>query len=191
MVSTRTPKISKASYAERVMGAFSQLQREHKKHAIHPAALRAQVKKNAQVKQDKLGPNWSHWVGRALSKMEEEGIFEPATPNGSIALTSKGKKAVNYARRSVRKSIGLPPGQNEDDLLWKEVTSYSASKRPRTSSLHGQYLSDDSDAYHTPSKSSPKKRARLSLHRSAEKTITKTPKRQVKFLLLRRRNLMW
>ena len=70
------------------------------------------VKKDAQEKKDKLGPNWSHWVGRALTKMVrlpklsydsttdnpcawkgEEGILEPATPKGSVALTSKGKKA--------------------------------------------------------------------------------------------------
>lgn len=32
-----------------VLGAFSQLQREHKKHAIHPAALRAQGKYSSRV----------------------------------------------------------------------------------------------------------------------------------------------
>ncbi|KAF8175533.1 hypothetical protein BJ912DRAFT_1147088 [Pholiota molesta] len=183
MVSTRTPKTVKASYAERVMGAFSQLQREHKKHAVHPAALRAQVKKDAEAKKDKLGRNWSHWVGRALSKMEEEGLFEPVTPNGSLALTTKGKKAVNYARRSVRKSIGASPGRNEDGLLWKEVTSYSAAKRPRRSSIHNQEMSDDSDdGYYTPSKSmsSPKKRTRFSAQLSGKKPIAKMTKAELR-----------
>ncbi|KJA21427.1 hypothetical protein HYPSUDRAFT_42077 [Hypholoma sublateritium FD-334 SS-4] len=183
MVSVRTTKVAKASYADRVLGAFSQLQREHKKHAIHPAALRAQVKKDAQEKKDKLGPNWSHWVGRALTKMGEEGILEPATPKGSVALTSKGKKAIDYARRAVRQSIGASPGRNEPGPLWKQVVSYSASgtKRPRKSTNYAGEDSEDSDAYRTPSKrKSPTKRARLSIKTPGKKLIAKMTKAELR-----------
>ena len=27
------------------------------------------VKKNAQAKKDTLGPNWTHWVGKAVEKL--------------------------------------------------------------------------------------------------------------------------
>jgi hypothetical protein len=106
MLYKRNKKTPKVSYVEResiyhlpndgysdffqigVLGAFSQVQREHRKHSVHLATLRAQgkfvylrflldirhsmvptVKKNAQSKKDELGPCWTHWVGKAVEKL--------------------------------------------------------------------------------------------------------------------------
>jgi hypothetical protein len=67
-----------------VLGAFTQVQKEHKRHVVHIATLRAQgtflrvlsrttnllvVKKIAQEKKDKLGPHWSHFVGKAVHRL--------------------------------------------------------------------------------------------------------------------------
>jgi hypothetical protein len=75
-----------------VLGALSQVQKEHKRHAVHLATLRAQgfffmisfslpfyhvvciVKKTAQARKDKLGPKWSSWVGKAVHKLVSFGV---------------------------------------------------------------------------------------------------------------------
>jgi hypothetical protein len=87
--STALPKDGSSNFFEiGVLGAFNQVQREHRKHSVHLATLRAQgkfvylrflldirhsmvptVKKNAQSKKDELGPCWTHWVGKAVEKL--------------------------------------------------------------------------------------------------------------------------
>ncbi|KAF8961768.1 hypothetical protein BDZ97DRAFT_1827975 [Flammula alnicola] len=179
MVSTRTPKTAKASYAERVLGAFSQVQKDHRKHAIHQQLC--VLKKTAQAKKDKLGPRWTHWVGKAVSKLEDEGIFEPANPTGSVALTPNGKKrGINDARRSLKLSIGASPGHNDEGLIWKHVIGYAGSKRSRRESTSNEDVSYYSENENTPSKvGSAKKRARLSTA-SPKKAISRMTKSELK-----------
>lgn len=71
-----------------VLSAFSQAQKEHKRHSVHLATLRAHgkvftfakgslliiylvkiVKKIAKDREDKLGPQWASWVGKAVKKL--------------------------------------------------------------------------------------------------------------------------
>ncbi|KDR80419.1 hypothetical protein GALMADRAFT_242852, partial [Galerina marginata CBS 339.88] len=152
MVSTRTKNTPKTTYAERVLGALTQVQKEHRKSAVHLATLRAQVKKNALANKDKLGPRWTHWVGKAVNKLESEGILEPAAPAGNVALTPNGKKAISIARRSLNLA-SEGPSADQEGIIWKQVL-HRGPKR---------HIGNDSDDEHTPTKpSSPKKRPRLS-----------------------------
>ena len=76
-----------------VLGAFSHLQRERRKHHIHVATLRAQsefsnlgivsynrlimtsVKRHAEAKNDTLGPHWTHWISKAITKLVGRGCL--------------------------------------------------------------------------------------------------------------------
>lgn len=100
MVSTKSGKSIKHTYAERVLGAYSQAQRGHRKQSVHLATLRSHVRNIAQDKKDKLGPKWASWVGKAVRRLEEQGIFQPDS-NGYIRMTDEGKKALAAARRRV------------------------------------------------------------------------------------------
>ncbi|KAJ7269551.1 hypothetical protein C8J57DRAFT_1716638 [Mycena rebaudengoi] len=174
MVSSKTKKVIKFTYAERVLSSFTLIQREHKKHAIHLASLRAQIQKTADARKDKLGPHWKNWVGKAVHRLEEEGILAASEPSGSVVLTANGKKAISAARRSLL----LPASENlsagQEDLLWKHVTQQAAGQpvtptkriRTRRADYSSNEEESDDEASYTPRK--PKKRARSSLAASVK-----------------------
>ncbi|KAF7326069.1 Aminotransferase [Mycena kentingensis (nom. inval.)] len=112
-------KTPKATYAERVLCSFSQIQREHRRHSIHIASIRAQVQKTATARKDKLGPHWKNYVAKAVHKLQDDGFFEPSEPAGSVALTPQGKKAIQSARRAL--DIATDDSADEEARLWKEV----------------------------------------------------------------------
>ncbi|KAF7319159.1 Aminotransferase [Mycena chlorophos] len=181
-----SPKTPKASYAERVLGSFTQIQREHKRHSIHIATLRAQVQKTAAARKDKLGPNWKNWVGKAVHKLQESGVFESAEPAGSVALTPEGKKAIQSARRV----LDLPSNSDnitseEEALLWKEVVhpgsvvglsaaltspASSLKRRTRHSLAVGRNDDDDNDEEFVQLPIHTRKRRRISLATSSIST---------------------
>lgn len=122
MVSTRSGKSTKHTYAERVLNAYSQAQREHRRQSLHIATLRAQVRKTAQERKDKLGPNWASWVGKAVRKLEEQGVLEPIDSSGYVRMTEEGKKVLNVARRKVLGSSAKHnPTPEEEGLLWRSI----------------------------------------------------------------------
>ncbi|KAJ7109656.1 hypothetical protein C8R43DRAFT_1043074 [Mycena crocata] len=163
MVSAKTKKVIKYTYAERVLGSFSLIQREHKKHAIHLASLRAQVQKTANGRKDKLGPHWKNWVGKAVHRLEEDGILTSSEP-GTVALTPNGKKAISAARRILALPTNDVLSPDQEDLLWKQVAhpaSVYAIKRARPSHLWDDDQASEDDEPHVPPQS--RKRARTSL----------------------------
>ncbi|KAG6335228.1 hypothetical protein ID866_3854 [Astraeus odoratus] len=93
MVSTRSGRSTKHTYAERVLRAYSQAQREHRRQSVHLATLRAHVRRIADERKDKLGPKWRTWVGKAVRKLEEQGVLQPVDSSGYIRMTDEGKKA--------------------------------------------------------------------------------------------------
>ncbi|KAJ7449072.1 hypothetical protein B0H11DRAFT_2202218 [Mycena galericulata] len=166
MVSSKNKKATKYTYAERVLGSFSLIQREHKKHAIHLASLRANIQKIANDRNDKLGPHWKNWVGKAVHRLEEEGILASAEPVGTLVLTPNGKKAISAARRSLALPANDMLSADQEDLLWKQVThqaSGQAVKRVRRH-IDSDEDSDNDEPEYVPPKS--RKRARTSLHSS-------------------------
>ncbi|KAF8623193.1 hypothetical protein AX17_007516 [Amanita inopinata Kibby_2008] len=131
MVSSKSSKTAKHTYAERVLEALSQLRREHRKHAVHMATLRAQVKRNAELKRDKLGPQWSNWVSKAVHKLEDEGILA-AEPHGNVLMTPTGKKAVAAARKSLATPVHRATSTaTDEESVWKAVANSGARSAKR------------------------------------------------------------
>ncbi|KAI0792583.1 hypothetical protein C8Q75DRAFT_608448 [Abortiporus biennis] len=181
VASTANRKKAKMTYAERVLGAMSQIQREHKKHSVHIATLRAQIRKNATERKEKLGPQWSNWVSKAVTKLEEQGVLENAG-SGNVAFTNEAKKALTTARRESAAFPSLSFGPTIlDDAAIKAFTQKNFSrgvKRPRYSGVSGISFrpgaqndeGDDDDeparsisVFSSPRRSQPKsKRARRS-----------------------------
>ncbi|KAJ6583000.1 hypothetical protein DFH09DRAFT_1360291 [Mycena vulgaris] len=164
MVASKTKKVMKYTYTERVLGSFSLIQREHKKHAIHLASLRAQVQKTANARNDRLGPHWKNWVGKAVHRLEEDGILASSEPPGTVALTPNGKKAISAARRSLALPTNDTLSPAQEDLLWKQVTHQAPApvvKRMRQRPSDSEDDSDDDEPEYVPPKS--RKRARTSL----------------------------
>ncbi|KAK0192442.1 hypothetical protein F5146DRAFT_1039930 [Armillaria mellea] len=175
MAPTKSAKVAKYTYAERVLGSMTQLQREHRKQAVNLISLRAHVKKIAEQKRDKLGPNWSNWVGRAVAKLEDDGVLTASGP-GCVMLTPSGKKAITAARRSIL--LTAPPGTfgspAQEDLVTRMAVKDRGTKRP---------LRNSSAAFDTNSLSSPTnpRAKRIRVSRDTERTpISKMTKAQLK-----------
>ncbi|SJL11434.1 uncharacterized protein ARMOST_14837 [Armillaria ostoyae] len=175
MAPIKSAKVAKYTYAERVLSSMTQIQREHKKQAVNLISLRAHVKKIAEQKKDKLGPNWSNWVGRAVAKLEDDGVLTASGP-GCVMLTPSGKKAVIAARRSILSTA--PPGTLgspfEEDLVTRMAVKDRGTKRPLRRSLA---------AFDTNNLSSPSgpRAKRIRVSRDAERTpISKMTKAQLK-----------
>ncbi|KIK76184.1 hypothetical protein PAXRUDRAFT_835432 [Paxillus rubicundulus Ve08.2h10] len=123
MVQTRSKKSVKYTYAERVLGAYSKAQKERRKSSVHIATLRANVRKMADSRKEKLGPQWTNWVGRAVHKLEDQGILKPVDCNGHVSMTEEGQKALTAARRKVfGTSTNQEHTQDEEEFLWRSVT---------------------------------------------------------------------
>ncbi|KAH9478769.1 hypothetical protein JR316_0009230 [Psilocybe cubensis] len=148
MVYSRSKKIGKVSYAE--------------------------LKKTAQANKDKIGPQWSHWVGKAISKLESEGILESASPSGTVALTSNGKQLISRARRSTFPHEKDDINANEEGMIWKQIIS-GVSKRTRASSVD-EYPGSTSA---TPRKKSSRKRAKIS-DPASKTSVSKMTKAELK-----------
>ncbi|KDQ53303.1 hypothetical protein JAAARDRAFT_39368 [Jaapia argillacea MUCL 33604] len=141
MVASKTKKTVKYSYAERVIGAVSQTQQEQKKHAVHLATIRAQVRKRAEAKKDKLGPQWTKWVKRTVDKLEDQGILKSEAP-GSVTFTPNAKKALSTARRDTP--------HTDEDAVYKRVSQAFSTRglkrrRPRYSSASNRDDEDEED----------------------------------------------
>ncbi|THG95883.1 hypothetical protein EW026_g5837 [Hermanssonia centrifuga] len=127
MVSTKATKKAKFTYAERVLGALSQLQRNNKKHSIHLASLRAQIRKNAETQKDTLGPQWSTWITRAINKLESQGVLAPTEP-GHVAFTPDAKRAIAVSRRETIDTPGTPKSATLEGHFWKNITQSVSSR---------------------------------------------------------------
>ncbi|KAG2111917.1 uncharacterized protein F5147DRAFT_684768 [Suillus discolor] len=124
MVASKTKKTSKYTYAERVLSAFSQAQKEHRRHSVHLATLRAHVRKIAKDRKDKLGPQWASWVGKAVKKLEEQGVLQPIDSSGYVGMTPEGKKVLSYARRKFLPTAAGDASPAQEDAVWKNVTEH-------------------------------------------------------------------
>ncbi|KAF9236672.1 hypothetical protein BU15DRAFT_63839 [Melanogaster broomeanus] len=97
--------------------------KDRRKSSVHIATLRANVRKIAESRKEKLGPQWTNWVGRAVHKLEDQGILKPVDSNGHVSMTEEGRKAVTAARRKVfGTSTPQEPNEDEEELLWRSVT---------------------------------------------------------------------
>ncbi|KAK0219868.1 hypothetical protein IW262DRAFT_1460981 [Armillaria fumosa] len=167
MAPIKSAKVAKYTYAERVLSSMTQIQREHKKQAVNLISLRAHVKKIAEQKRDKLGPNWSNW--------EDDGVLTASGP-GRVMLTPGGKKAITAARRSILSTA--PPGTfgspSQEDLVTRMAVKDRGTKRPLRRSL-GTF---DTNNLSSPSRPRAK---RIRMSRDAERTpISKMTKAQLK-----------
>ncbi|KAJ3558276.1 hypothetical protein NM688_g1019 [Phlebia brevispora] len=125
-------------------GALSQLQREQKKHSVHLATLRAQVRKNAGARDDALGPQWSSWVSKTVIKLEEQGVLEAPAP-GHVTFTPDVRKDIAAARREL--GVATSYGAAAEDHIIKTVASSIScgGKRRRRSSILNMPLNVDKD----------------------------------------------
>ncbi|TCD65383.1 hypothetical protein EIP91_002747 [Steccherinum ochraceum] len=166
MVASYMKKKSKLTYAERVIGALSQIQREHKKHAVHTATLRAQIRKNAQDNKDKLGPQWSNWVSRALTKLEDQGVLVPAG-TGNVTFSADAKKDLTAGRREsqAHPTLSQAGGYAPEELIWKQVAQADYTRgvkrqRRRSSAAQVRYEGEEDEEEMQPQSASISTRRR-------------------------------
>ncbi|KAG2008086.1 hypothetical protein CC2G_013555 [Coprinopsis cinerea AmutBmut pab1-1] len=152
------PKTPKVTYAERVLNAYHALKKERRVGNIHLAGIRAQVKRTAEEKGEQLGPNWSHWVSKAVDKLTEDGIL--GMGNQRVFLTPEGKSTIATAKRSVR-HVGDP-----EERLFKHVASIAASKRRYSVSAAPGAAHDDEAATSISAARAPKRPRRHTSHYS-------------------------
>ncbi|KAG6837149.1 hypothetical protein H0H93_014054 [Arthromyces matolae] len=175
----KTSKAAKVSYAERVLRAFSQLQREHKNHSVHIATLRARVKKNAQEGKDKLGPHWYKWVGTAVRKLHDDGILESSeSALENITITPHGIQAIANVRQTLSAEANTSPTTVSDDLIWRHLTTTSTNRAKRGRQSEWKALDEQDDDPDRPSSSLRNRSKR------AKVAVTNTPSRTSKMTKL-------
>ncbi|KAG0706879.1 hypothetical protein DFH29DRAFT_92077 [Suillus ampliporus] len=201
MVASKTKKTAKYTYTERVLSAFSQAQKEHRRHSIHLATLRAHVKKIAKERKDKLGPQWASWVGKAVKKLEEQGVLQPVDSSGHVGMTPEGKKVLSYARRKFLPAITGDASPAQEDAVWKNVSEHfsptSGQKRQRVRSASrlrsvlGEEEEEDSASVRGSPRAKRQRRAPSPV-KSPERSLTKMTKAelQTKVRELQRAKLM-
>ncbi|KAI8969761.1 hypothetical protein BD414DRAFT_255072 [Trametes punicea] len=147
MVARSSKKRAKYTYAERVLGALSDIQREHRKHAVHMATLRAHVRKMADARKDRIGPQWSQWVSRTVNRLADDGILDTSDSHGNVTFTPDAKKTIIRMRReSMNPGMALSPGLERK--IWRNVTRKFhgvGQKRSRQSlsAVHTSAVDDD------------------------------------------------
>ncbi|KAJ8495742.1 hypothetical protein ONZ51_g1523 [Trametes cubensis] len=165
MVARNSKKRAKYTYAERVLGALSDIQKEQRKHAVHMATLRAHVRKMADARKDKMGPQWAQWVSRTVNKLADDGILDTSDPHGNVTFTPNAKKTITKVRReSMGPGVVFSPGLERK--IWKDVTrrfSGVGVKRPRWRSSAVHPLTQEADDWDDVDSPPRKRQARKSL----------------------------
>ncbi|KLO09084.1 hypothetical protein SCHPADRAFT_931393 [Schizopora paradoxa] len=100
----------KYSYAQRVLKAVSDLRQRHKKDTVHVTAIKNQVKKNAESKNDKLGPHWQNRVTSTVHNLEDAGVLSQTPRKASVAFTPEVKRHLARERR-----LSTPLGLSDDN----------------------------------------------------------------------------
>ncbi|EJF57819.1 hypothetical protein DICSQDRAFT_157138 [Dichomitus squalens LYAD-421 SS1] len=109
------------------------------------ATLRAHVRKMADARKDKMGPQWSQWVTRAVHKLADDGILDTHDAQGNVAFTPDAKKTITAIRRDSL-GPGVVPSANLEQKIWKDVTrrfSTVGVKRPRRMSGAAGHADED------------------------------------------------
>ncbi|PIL23631.1 hypothetical protein GSI_14944 [Ganoderma sinense ZZ0214-1] len=145
MAPRSSKKKSKYTYAERVLGALSDIQKEQRKHAVHMATLRAHVRKMADARKDRMGPQWSQWVTRTVQRLADNGVLE--TSDAQVTFTPNAKKTISTIRRDSL-GPGVVASTNVEHKIWKDVTrrlSTIGLKRQRRKSSEVDVAEDDDE----------------------------------------------
>ncbi|KAG2143089.1 hypothetical protein DEU56DRAFT_979515 [Suillus clintonianus] len=188
MVASKTKKSSKYTYAERVLSAFSQAQKEHRRHSVHLATLRAHVRKIAKDRKDRLGPQWASWVGKAVKKLEDQGVLHPVDSSGYVGMTPEGKKVLSYARRKLLPTATGDASPAQEDAVWKNVTEHfspSVYKRhhaisaSRLKSVLGEEEVEEDSASVRGSPRAKRQRRAPSPVKPSERSLTKMTKAEL------------
>ncbi|OSC97393.1 hypothetical protein PYCCODRAFT_1140618 [Trametes coccinea BRFM310] len=130
------------------------------------------VRKTADARKDKMGPQWSQWVSRAVNKLADDGILDTSDPHGNVTFTPDAKKTITKVRReSMGPGVALSPGLERK--IWKDVTQRlsgaGVKRRRRRSSATSMPDMDGWDDVETPPK---KKQARKSSSRMTKAEVS-------------------
>ncbi|KAJ4479338.1 hypothetical protein J3R30DRAFT_3883715 [Lentinula aciculospora] len=129
MVSRKSKKTSKLTYAERIVCAVHGLQKSHRRGGVHLASIKTQVRKDAEGRRDKLGPQWAAWVTKAVNRLNENGLL--LRTGNSFEFSPASKKILKESEQT------LPvTGTHGEELLAKHLFRATAStKRPGVSGI--------------------------------------------------------
>ncbi|KAI0716309.1 hypothetical protein C8Q76DRAFT_617655, partial [Earliella scabrosa] len=105
------------------------------------------VRKTADARKDRLGPQWSQWVSRTVQRLADDGILDNSDPHGNVMFTPNAKKTITSVRRESL-GPGVLPSTNLEHKIWKDVTrrfSTVGIKRSRRRSSAAGGAADDSE----------------------------------------------
>ncbi|KAI1784851.1 hypothetical protein LXA43DRAFT_900919 [Ganoderma leucocontextum] len=115
------------------------------------ATLRAHVRKMADTRKDKMGPQWSQWVTRTVQRLADDGVLD--TSDAQVTFTPNAKKTISAIRRESL-GPGVAASPNLEHKMWKDVTrrfsTIGVKRQRRRSSTVG--AADDEDGEERPRK---------------------------------------
>ncbi|KAJ4491973.1 hypothetical protein C8J55DRAFT_251472 [Lentinula edodes] len=132
MVSRKSTKTAKLTYAERIVCAMHALQKSQRRGGFHSASIKAQVRKDAEERNDKLGPQWPTWVMKALNRLNENGLLSRSVDNPAhFEMSPASKKILKESERTL--PVVGPLGE---EFLAKHLFRATAGKkRPAESGI--------------------------------------------------------
>ncbi|KAH7876968.1 uncharacterized protein C8R40DRAFT_1096815 [Lentinula edodes] len=132
MVSRKSTKTAKLTYAERIVCAMHALQKSQRRGGFHSASIKAQVRKDAEERNDKLGPQWPTWVMKALNRLNESGLLSRSVDNPAhFEMSPASKKILKESERTL--PVVGPLGE---EFLAKHLFRATAGKkRPAESGI--------------------------------------------------------
>ncbi|KAE9410060.1 hypothetical protein BT96DRAFT_912922 [Gymnopus androsaceus JB14] len=146
-----TKSTAKFTYTERVVCGVNDLEKTHHKQSFHISLIKSQVKKNADKKKDKLGPNWTTFVIKVIHKLVEEGIFKKSSRSGYFQMSPATRKCFKDAQK-VLSTLGPSSTDLEAALVKSVARGNIGKKRAR----------DDDEIDSTPTKRMKTARSSLS-----------------------------
>ncbi|KAJ3993490.1 hypothetical protein F5050DRAFT_1781483 [Lentinula boryana] len=120
------------NYRERAVSAIHALQKSHRKGGAHLTSIKSQVRKDAERRKEKLGPQWATWVTKAVHQLTESGLLLKNENSSTHYEFSPASKRI--LKDSERK---LPvAGSHGEEILIKHLFRATAgTKRPAESGI--------------------------------------------------------
>ncbi|KAJ3775473.1 hypothetical protein FB446DRAFT_725056 [Lentinula raphanica] len=126
MVASKSKKVTKATrtYRERAISAVIASPR---KGGAHLTTIKAQVRKDADKKKEKLGPQWATWVTKAVHQLTESGLLLKKDTHYELSPATK---------RTLKESERTWPvaGPYGEEILVKHLLKATPSTKRRAES---------------------------------------------------------
>ncbi|KAJ3983481.1 hypothetical protein F5890DRAFT_1522623 [Lentinula detonsa] len=120
------------NYRERAVSAIHALQKSHRKGGAHLTSIKSQVRKDAERRKEKLGPQWATWVTKAVHQLTESGLLLKNENSSTHYEFSPASKRILKDRE---RELPVAGSHGEEILIKHLFRATAGTKRPAESGI--------------------------------------------------------